>query len=123
MFHETTITTFDGINLYFRKDEPASTPQATIVIVHGLCEYAGRYDYVTENYLIRILSSIASTTEVMAVVKGSAFFIKISTILSRMCARSSTKQNQKTRHSRYSLLVIVWVALPQPPMAQNILVR
>lgn len=51
MFHETTITTFDGINLYFRKDEPASTPQATIVIVHGLCEHAGRYDYVTEKLL------------------------------------------------------------------------
>lgn len=51
MFNETTITTFDGINLYFRKDEPASTPQATIVIVHGLCEHAGRYDYVTEKLL------------------------------------------------------------------------
>ena len=51
MFNETTLTTFDDIQLYFRKDTPASTPKAAIVIVHGLCEHAGRYDYVTEKLL------------------------------------------------------------------------
>ncbi|WP_338551901.1 lysophospholipase [Paenibacillus sp. KS-LC4] len=44
---ETTITSFDGTKLYFSKNK-VSDAKAAVVIVHGLCEHAGRYDYVTE---------------------------------------------------------------------------
>jgi alpha-beta hydrolase superfamily lysophospholipase len=39
--------TYDGIKLYARVDAPVD-PKAVIVIVHGLCEHQGRYDYVTD---------------------------------------------------------------------------
>ncbi len=39
--------TYDGIKLYARVDGPVK-PRAVIVIVHGLCEHQGRYDYVTD---------------------------------------------------------------------------
>jgi alpha-beta hydrolase superfamily lysophospholipase len=44
---ETTISSFDGTKLYFSKN-PVNGAKASVVIVHGLCEHAGRYDYVTE---------------------------------------------------------------------------
>lgn len=37
------IKTFDGINLFYEKNE-ATNPVATIVLVHGLCENLTRYD-------------------------------------------------------------------------------
>lgn len=39
--------TYDGIELYAKTDTPKN-PKAVIVIVHGLCEHQGRYDYVTQ---------------------------------------------------------------------------
>lgn len=37
----------DHLNLYLQID-PVDTPKAVVVVVHGLCEHCGRYDYVTE---------------------------------------------------------------------------
>lgn len=38
------IVSYDGTKLYFVKEVP-KTPKAAAVIVHGLCEHQGRYDY------------------------------------------------------------------------------
>ena len=47
MTKEMMVPTFDGTKLFFRKDIPEN-PKAIVVVVHGLCEHLGRYDYVTE---------------------------------------------------------------------------
>lgn len=44
---EGKFNTFDGIELFYTKDTVASA-KAVIVIVHGLCEHSGRYDYFTK---------------------------------------------------------------------------
>lgn len=44
---ETKIQSFDDTRLFLTIDSPAA-PKAIIVIVHGLCEHLGRYDYVTQ---------------------------------------------------------------------------
>lgn len=46
MAQEMMLKTFDGTELYVKQDIPDS-PEAVVVIVHGLCEHQGRYDYVT----------------------------------------------------------------------------
>lgn len=43
---EYTFETFDGTKLYGKIDA-VDDPRAVIVIVHGLCEHQGRYDYLT----------------------------------------------------------------------------
>lgn len=43
---EYTFETFDGTKLYGKVDA-VEDPRAVIVIVHGLCEHQGRYDYLT----------------------------------------------------------------------------
>ncbi|MBQ3106413.1 MAG: lysophospholipase, partial [Eggerthellaceae bacterium] len=43
---EYTFETFDGIKL-FGKTDAIDDPRAVVVIVHGLCEHQGRYDYLT----------------------------------------------------------------------------
>jgi lysophospholipase len=43
------ISTFDGLELYFHKEVDASA-KAVCVIVHGLCEHQGRYDYLAEKF-------------------------------------------------------------------------
>lgn len=43
---EYTFETFDGIELYGKTDA-VEDPRAVVVIVHGLCEHQGRYDYLT----------------------------------------------------------------------------
>lgn len=47
MENSFTLPTSDGILLCGRIDAP-ETPKAAVVIVHGLCEHYGRYDYVVE---------------------------------------------------------------------------
>jgi lysophospholipase len=42
---ELTFQTLDGIELYGKIDVPTN-PKALVVVVHGLCEHQGRYDYV-----------------------------------------------------------------------------
>lgn len=44
---ETMINSFDGTQLYMKK-ETAPDNKAIVVIVHGLCEHQGRYDYFAE---------------------------------------------------------------------------
>ena len=44
---ESMITSFDGTKLYLKK-ETAADNKAVIVIVHGLREHQGRYDYFAE---------------------------------------------------------------------------
>ncbi len=52
MEQESYLPSFDGTRLFLRTDVPAA-PKAIIVIVHGLCEHLGRYDYVTEQLTAR----------------------------------------------------------------------
>jgi lysophospholipase len=46
MTQELTFTSFDGTELFAAQDVPTA-PRALAVIVHGLCEHLGRYDYLT----------------------------------------------------------------------------
>ncbi len=43
------IESFDGTKLFYNKED-AQNPKAAIVIVHGLAEHQGRYDYVAEKF-------------------------------------------------------------------------
>lgn len=52
MNRENMISSFDGTRLYL-KTSLLSAPKAVAVIVHGLCEHLGRYDYVTQKLLER----------------------------------------------------------------------
>lgn len=47
MHSESRIDTPDGSKLFCTKDIPESQ-RAAIVLVHGLCEHSGRYDYVVQ---------------------------------------------------------------------------
>lgn len=47
MDKETYIQSFDDTRLFLEADVPAK-PKAIIVIVHGLCEHLGRYEYITQ---------------------------------------------------------------------------
>jgi lysophospholipase len=47
MEKETYIQSFDGTRLFLKINVPAA-PKAIIVIVHGLCEHLGRYEYITQ---------------------------------------------------------------------------
>jgi alpha-beta hydrolase superfamily lysophospholipase len=42
----SSVKTFDGTDIFTTKDT-VQNPRAVMVIVHGLAEHAGRYDYVT----------------------------------------------------------------------------
>jgi len=44
---EGKFNTFDGVELFYTKDV-VDFAKAIIVIVHGLCEHSGRYDYFTK---------------------------------------------------------------------------
>lgn len=44
---ELMVASFDSTQLYLKKDIPEDC-RALVVLVHGLCEYQGRYDYFTE---------------------------------------------------------------------------
>ena len=46
MANDRYFSSFDGTELYL-KANPVSDANAVVVIVHGLCEHQGRYDYVT----------------------------------------------------------------------------
>ncbi|PKM52217.1 MAG: alpha/beta hydrolase [Firmicutes bacterium HGW-Firmicutes-7] len=46
---EGQIKSFDETELHFRKDIP-NNPKAIVIIVHGLCEHLGRYDYLVEKF-------------------------------------------------------------------------
>lgn len=52
---ETMLTSFDGTKLYFKKDV-VDNAKGAVVIVHGLCEHASRYDYLTEKLVARSFS-------------------------------------------------------------------
>ena len=43
------IKSFDGTNLYLNRELP-DRPKAALVIVHGLCEHQGRYDYLAGKF-------------------------------------------------------------------------
>ena len=44
---EVFVESFDGTKLFFNR-ELVENARAAIVIVHGLCEHQGRYDYFAE---------------------------------------------------------------------------
>lgn len=52
MEQETYLSSFDGTRLFLKIDAPTA-PKAIIVIVHGLCEHLGRYDYMTRQLIAR----------------------------------------------------------------------
>ena len=58
---EVFVESFDGTKLFFNR-ELVENARAAIVIVHGLCEHQGRYDYFAEK-LHQGLALIALTTE------------------------------------------------------------
>lgn len=47
MKRESIIHSYDGVELYYQQDIPEN-PKAIVVIVHGLGEHSGRYNYVSE---------------------------------------------------------------------------
>lgn len=47
MTSERFFKSFDGTELYMKSNVPED-PKAVVLIVHGLCEHQGRYDYVTD---------------------------------------------------------------------------
>lgn len=49
---ETFIDSFDGTRLFLETDVPAS-PRMIAVVVHGLCEHLGRYDYLARKLVDR----------------------------------------------------------------------
>lgn len=49
MKQQANIKSFDGTVLYLRKDMPENC-RAVVVIVHGLCEHHGRYDYLVDKF-------------------------------------------------------------------------
>ena len=51
MEKELALKTFDGIELLGRIDSP-DDPNAICLIVHGITEHCGRYDYLTEKLLV-----------------------------------------------------------------------
>ena len=49
-FEEQTISAGDGLALFLRIWTPDTAPHATLVVVHGLGEHAGRYDHLVNRY-------------------------------------------------------------------------
>lgn len=74
---ESMITSFDGMKLYLKK-ETAADNKAVIVIVHGLCEHQGRYDYFAEKLHEAGSEPIALITEDMDGLRVKRLFIQIS---------------------------------------------
>ena len=50
MIQDGMMQSFDGTKLYYKKDIP-DHPKAVVVIVHGLCEHLGRYDYLAQKLI------------------------------------------------------------------------
>ncbi|MDR1852149.1 MAG: lysophospholipase, partial [Propionibacteriaceae bacterium] len=46
MSKEFKFDSFDSTTLFGTSDVPTS-PKAVVLVVHGLCEHLGRYDYLT----------------------------------------------------------------------------
>ncbi len=44
---EKMVSSYDGFQLFTRKDVPENV-KAAVIVVHGLCEHLGRYEYLTE---------------------------------------------------------------------------
>lgn len=44
---EKMVGSYDGFQLFTRKDVPENV-KAVVIVVHGLCEHLGRYEYLTE---------------------------------------------------------------------------
>jgi len=57
---ETTLSSTDGISLFCQTWMPAETPVATLVIVHGLGEYSGRYQHVAQYFTERNFAVFAA---------------------------------------------------------------
>ncbi|MEM1486169.1 lysophospholipase [Oscillospiraceae bacterium PP1C4] len=52
MKQQSMISSFDGAQLFLRKDIPDNC-KAIAVIVHGLCEHHGRYDYLVDKFCLK----------------------------------------------------------------------
>ena len=51
-YTETTLTSFDGTPIFLRTWTPEdAAPRAVLILVHGLAEHAGRYQYVVDAFL------------------------------------------------------------------------
>ncbi len=50
-YNETTHSATDGLSLFLRTWVPDEKPQAILILVHGLAEHAGRYQYVVDAFL------------------------------------------------------------------------
>lgn len=72
------IASFDGVELYLNK-EARPDDACVCVIVHGLCEHQGRYDYLAEMFHANGSAPTASTTGATAGARGSGPTMTIST--------------------------------------------
>ena len=75
---EVYVKSFDGTKLFFNK-ELVDNARAAIVIVHGLCEHQGRYDYFAEKLHQGESVHTALTTEDMEGQKANGLITVIST--------------------------------------------
>ncbi len=72
------ISSFDGTKLYFNREVPEQA-RAAAVIVHGLCEHQGRYDYLADLFHQAGIATYRFDHRGMAVPKESARITKILT--------------------------------------------
>lgn len=49
-YHEGYLTTSDDLRLLWRVWEPSTTPRATLLLIHGLGEHAGRYGHLAQAF-------------------------------------------------------------------------
>ena len=63
------ISSFDGMKLYLNREVPEN-PKAALVIVHGLCEHQGRYDYLADISARRASPLIGLITGAMGAPRG-----------------------------------------------------
>ena len=72
---ENMVLSFDGTKLFVNKEVDMDC-RAVCVIVHGLCEHQGRYDYLAEK--MHEMAPTASTIAAMAAQRVNALITTIS---------------------------------------------
>lgn len=69
-------SSFDGMQLYLNKEVPEGA-RAVAVIVHGLCEHQGRYDYFAEKFHQAKIGTYRFDHRGMGAQKGNGHIIPI----------------------------------------------
>ena len=74
---ENMVLSFDGTKLFVNKEVDMDC-RAVCVIVHGLCEHQGRYDYLAEKMHEMGFGTYRSTIAAMAAQRVNALITTIS---------------------------------------------